>query len=977
MFSHYFILHFRYFLSFITGMIFTFQAFSAVPGDQVLSGQYIVEVTSDETIRHFFIQNISDPDFHDLSIEKLMDKPFCLWLIKTDPYNDHLPLLEKRLRTHTGVLRFFRNRTIQVRKSPDDPLFSNQWQLENTGQSGGLLGADMDILEAWDISEGGLTYSGDTIVVAVLDDGINGRHPDMVDNMWINYHEIPDNGLDDDDNGYVDDYYGWDVTLNNDDVYSGGGHGTPVAGIIGARGNNTVGVSGVNWYIKIMPVNYGEATEARALASYGYVYTMRKLYNETHGQKGAFIAVTNASWGIDGVFSDEASLWCDLYDALGSLGILNVAATSNSQVDVDEVGDMPSTCESEFLVIATNVNRQDALHGSSAYGRKSVDIGAFGHQVYTVSRNSYGSFGGTSGASPHVAGLAALLYSAPCYALDSLTHADPATSVLVIRDMLLSGAEPNVSLENITSSGGRVNAYRAMSNVMDLCSPCSVPAGITLHPTDTSVVIQWPWDSGSPVSVRYKKPDELSWTIIDNLFNGGELKNLNFCTEYEIQWSTTCGFLPGMFGYSKFFRTEGCCQLPDEVRAEILPGSVRIELNHSQNAWYRWVYTIDNEEVRDTITEDKYIQWSGLDECQTIRFTVQSQCLKNSNTSEISENYIHSTPCGSCTENNYCQFGRKTNSQEWIRRFQLGSFINESDSEPNGYTHFLGLQKIKLSQGAMYDYEVEVGYLNDAYSEYLKMYIDFNQDGSFDAGEEVSSVGPLTDVFKGRILIPESAAEGFTLMRVILTYDNFDGACDTSLFEFGEVEDYCVFIEKGCPDVIQWVISEKTTSGITFQVSEMPESADSLKLDIREAGTVEWDSYYWVDSVHVQNLKSCQEYEYRIYSVCGNIFSAGAPMDTTKTLCSNGTEDVSLPFRIYPNPATHVLFMEGDPEASRIHRIDIRSMDGQLWETEFVPSEIENRWQVDVSLWPSGMYILTVYSSEGVLTPVRFVITHH
>lgn len=952
-----------------------FQGYTAIPSDNILAGEYILEVSSEAAILEFFNKTASYPEFSDLTIEKLTDVPFRLWLLKTNPYNEHLQRLEKILRSAPAVKRFFKNKILNVRKSPDDPLLSSQWQYENTGQSGGLAGADMEMFKAWDISTGGVTYSGDTIVVAVLDDGVNGRHPDMADNMWIHHNEIPGNGIDDDMNGYIDDYFGWNVTLNNDDVYSGGGHGTPVAGIIGAKGNNALGVSGVNWHVRIMIVNYGEATEARALASYGYVYKMRQLYNESNGEKGAFIAVTNASWGIDGIFADEAALWCELYDALGEQGIVNVAATSNSNVDVDEVGDMPSTCESEFLIVVTNVNRQDIRHtGGSAYGRKSVDIGAFGHQVYTVSRNSYGIFGGTSGAAPHVSGLAGLMFSAPCALLDSLIHTQPALSALVIKDMLLLGAEPNPSLENLTSSGGRVNAYRAMSNLMDLCGSCSVPAGVTLFPTDTSVVIQWPFNQGFSVSVRYKKAGELSWTVVDNVTSGFELSRLDFCTEYEIQWSSPCGFLPGVFGYSKFFRTEGCCQLPDEIQADIAPGSVTITLNHSDNAWYRWSYSVNDGEVRDTVTQEKGMMWSGLEECQTITFTLQSQCLKYNNVSEISTRYIYSTPCGLCTENSYCQFGRKTNSQEWIRKFHLHHFINESAQEPEGYTHFLGLHQIRLKPGYSYPYELEVGYLNDAYSEYLKIYIDFNQNGVFEEEEEVSAAGPQAERFLGSVYIPEDAREGYTLMRVILTYDDFEGACDSPDFEFGEIEDYCVLIEKECPVVTHWVITDTTTSGLKFQVEKMSEDTDSLRLDIRATGTASWDSFVWKDSVWIHNLIPCQEYEYSLFSLCGTEISKGTDLDTVKTLCFNNTEEVFSGVKVFPNPAQNSLFVVSNDPVSPAYRLEIVSMEGKIHMTEESILENKNSWEIDITSLPSGMYMLVWYRLDGQVTPVRFIV---
>lgn len=968
-------IYYRIFIFQFFCLLLTLSGRASSAADNVLVGQYIVEVQSDKAFNQLVMNLRLDARFSDLSVEKLMDAPFNLWLLKTNPYNEHIPMLEKSLKAHKSVYRCLKNKRLQEREMPNDPLFPNQWQLENVGQNNGLPGADLDIISAWNITTGGLTYSGDTIVVAVLDDGVNGRHPDMAANMYVNSHEVPHNDIDDDGNGYVDDYYGWNVKFNNDDVYSGGGHGTPVAGIIGAVGNNEVGVSGVNWKIKILPVDYGEASEARALASYGYVYKMRQLWNETKGEKGAFIAVTNASWGIDQIFADEAPLWCALYDALGQIGILNVGATSNSNVDVDEVGDMPSTCESEYLIIATNVNRQDVRHGGgSAYGRKSVDIGAFGHQVYTTTRNSYGTFGGTSGAAPHVAGLAALMYSAPCAVLDSLIHSNPALSVLVIKDMLLLGADSNVSLENITATGGRINAFRALSNIMTICEGCSPPAGVVLNATDSSVIIQWPFDAGGPISLRYRKSYELAWNLIDNIDNGYELKALDFCEEYEIQWSAICGFLPKEYGYSKFFKTAGCCQLPEIKQVDIFEESIKIQLNHEDEAVYKWTYSLNNGEIWDTIVSGKGFEWSNLGECQTIQFSVQSLCLKHNNVSVNSPHYIYSTSCGACTENTYCQFGSKTNSQEWIKSFEIGDFINFSEKEPNGYTHFLGLNSIQLAQGQNYPIKVGIGYISDSYSEYLRIYIDFDQDGIYGPEEEVFNQGPQIDSFIGEISIPESAFTGYTGMRVILTYDEFEGACDSSLFEFGEVEDYCVFIGEPCIGQFEWDTLAKTTTSLTFKVKSRTENIDSLKLYIRAKGEQEWDSYYIVDSLLIFDLKPCKVYEYQVYSVCGTVVSKGSSIDTVKTLCTNSIENIQGPIHIYPNPAHDFLFIETGNSLIDKSRLDIRSIDGRSREVSFLKPQNGSVGQIDVSSLESGLYILLFDNGNGEVTPHKIIV---
>jgi len=945
--------------------------------DIIIKGQYIVEVKSDLEFSRLLKNLQSDLRYNDLEAEKLMEVPFNLWLVSVNEKNPYAPSLESIIRDNRAVSKCTKNKRLTHRQTPNDPLFSNQWQFENTGQNNGKVGADMDMIRAWGISTGGLTYSGDTIVIAVLDDGVNGNHPDMKANMWVNHKEIPNNGIDDDGNGFIDDYYGWNVKSQNDDVYSGGGHGTPVAGIIGAAGNNREGVAGVNWNIKLLPINYGEATEARALASYGYVFKMRQLWNETKGAQGAFITVTNASWGIDGLFAEEAQLWCQLYDALGSIGILNIAATANKNVDVDEVGDMPSTCESEYLIIVTNVNRLDERSlsaGGSAWGRKSVDLGAFGHQVYTVTRSSYGSFGGTSGASPHVAGLAALMYAIPCKVFDSLIYSSPDLAASIVKDMILLGVDSNPTLENITSSGGRVNAYNALSNLMTLCAECSPPAGVTLITSDSSVVVSWPFDSGGAISLRYRKSYELSWTVIENVETRYELKGLDFCEEYEIQWSAKCGFSEKEYGYSKFFKTQGCCLLPSLSQFNIGNDKISFNLDHDEEAIYLLTYSINNENEIDTLLSSKEFAWTQLSDCQTIKFNIQSQCLKFNNNSPISKNYIVSSPCGSCTENLYCQFGRKDNSQEWIETLQIGEFINKTKNEPNGYNHFFGFNQINLAQGLNYPFNLKVGYRSDAFTEYLKVYIDFNQNGIYEPEEKVISQGPELGSFMGEITVPIDAKSGYTSMRAILSFEEFEGPCDDPVFEFGEVEDYCLFIGLPCRGNSELDTITKTSQSLTFRLLTSTEDVDSIRIDIKAKDESTWDTYFMTDSLLIDNLKPCILYEYRYFNVCGTIYSNLIKTDTIRTLCSNSTVNLLNDITIYPNPAKdHIMVNLGALGLSGFSMM-MRSIDGHPIDINTNTSKNNQAYKIDISFLNSGVYILTFLGDKSEVTHYKVVI---
>ncbi len=276
--------------------------------------------------------------------------------------------LTEYIRNLDGVVAFQKDYYLEERnKIPNDPLFTpNQWNMK-------IIKAP----EAWDITTGGITPIGHEIVVGVLDGGFYVNHPDLIDNLFTNIAEIPGNGIDDDDNGFIDDIHGVNLD-NNSGTHAEASHGTSVMGIIGAKGDNGQGVTGVNWNVKILPVSRAVANISALIRGYEYLLDFRKKFNASQGQEGAFIVATNLSAGQSHKFPIDQPIWCNMYETLGLSGIISAGATSNANEDVDEVGDLPSTCESEFLMIVTNTTSNDMLYTNSGYGFKSVDLGAPG-----------------------------------------------------------------------------------------------------------------------------------------------------------------------------------------------------------------------------------------------------------------------------------------------------------------------------------------------------------------------------------------------------------------------------------------------------------------------------------------------------------------------------------------------------------------------------------------------------------------------
>jgi thermitase len=288
------------------------------------------------------------------------------------------------------------------------------------------------------------------VYVGVIDEGIQFTHPDLAGQIWTNPFD-PQNGIDDDGNGFTDDIHGWDFASNNNSIYDGGqsgnrdDHGTHVSGTIGARGGNGTGVVGVNWRVTIISAKFlgtSGGTTANAVRAVDYITNLKLRH-------GLNIVATNNSWGGGGFSQSLQSAIARANQA----NILFVAAAGNAGRNNDTTPNYPSNYTNANVIAVASITSTGARSSFSNFGASTVDIGAPGSGIIsTTAFNLYSNFSGTSMATPHVTGAVALYASV-----------NPGASAAQIKNAILSSAVPTASLAGRCVTGGRLDAFAALS----------------------------------------------------------------------------------------------------------------------------------------------------------------------------------------------------------------------------------------------------------------------------------------------------------------------------------------------------------------------------------------------------------------------------------------------------------------------------------------------------------------------------------
>ncbi len=460
---------------------------------RVLSGSYIMQtITPGSRVPRTALSVTSLSAQQDLHIATVASEgsqasvPYrhganmCAHLLKPKFMKRHAARLGlKPSKFQRAVIGCDPNWSVSLIMTPDD--MSKFWP--------GMWGLDkIHAPAAWDITTG-----SSAVVVGVVDTGIDRNHPDLAANMWTNAGDIAGNGIDDDGNGYTDDTYGLGITHENSstDPMDNHNHGTHCAGTIGAIGNNNRGVPGINWNVKIMSL--------KAFASNGTGYLSDVLtvlnYALTMKSRGVNLRVLSNSYGG---FPYSATFESALV-AIEGAGILFVAGAGNNNSDNEGTPFYPASYTTNGVLSVAATDQQDLRASFSNYGATSVDIGAPGVNIWSTVRTSsnggYGLFSGTSMATPHVSGVAALI--AGRY---------PSLTVAQMKMAILNSVDPLQSLQGKTVTGGRLNAHAALLMAASFVATPTPTATPSPTPTATPSPTPSPTPTPTPAPTSSSTP---------------------------------------------------------------------------------------------------------------------------------------------------------------------------------------------------------------------------------------------------------------------------------------------------------------------------------------------------------------------------------------------------------------------------------------------------------------------------------------
>ena len=494
-----------------------------------------------------------------------------------------------------------------------------------------------------------------------------------------------------------------------------------------------------------------------------------------------------------------------MYDTLGTAGILNCGATSNSNVNVDVVGDLPTACAERFHDQCDGDQQRDDSAPSRGYGLTTIDVGAPGENVYTTRIG--GAMARTSGTSlrqpAHRRGDRPAVQCSVRFDDDAGERVTLRPGRLYIREKLFEGVDQVGNLGGQTVTGGRINAGTSMALIMDGCGTCPSPYNLSAQGVSVGTTVLG-WNTVSGTTIRPTVPG-----IGQSYVDGGErsrtrpatrCNDQERCMAYEFQVRVECDDETSDYSPAFIWTSEGCCLAPTDVAAES-SSDESIDMTWSE------VFDAETYDVRylplGTSTwmvvpgnTEPSIVLSPLQPCTNYTMEVRAHCpeLLSDWTTAVN---ARTSGCGACVDNVYCSSDANDASAEWIALVRIGAIDNGSASD-GGYGDYTSAST-DLALGMAHEFTLEPGYAGFRFNEWFRIWMDLDHDGSFDTESELvfDTQGRSNDPVNGSLIVPLTATLGPTRMRVVMQYNDApEGPCVPN-YAYGETEDYCVNLVVG------------------------------------------------------------------------------------------------------------------------------------------------------------------------------------
>jgi serine protease len=456
---------------------------------------------------------------------------------------------------------------------------------------------------------------------------------------------------------------------------------------------------------------------------------------------------------------------------------------------------------------------------------------------------------------------------------------------------------------------------------------------------------------------RYRKLDALDWIFLDSLKNGDTINDLDFCTEYEVQIGSKLGLLPAEYSYSKFFTTAGCCVLPELQNIISSVDNITFDWSTPIDATLIISYRLFGSDDTTTVVTIGDFSLDSLIKCKAYVFNMQAQCTKYGNQSSVSEDIIISTSCDQCTALNCSLKG--DNNEEWIDSVSIDNETFFSQRGSKSYINYAGAKEFILQADSVYTISLAPGYKGSSFREYFYVFIDFNQDGNWTVDERIFYTPDGTrELVRAQFSVPADSKLGYTRMRVIMSYDTLSGTCDQARFEYGEVEDYCVNIKASNCVFDNHLKLVSSINTLKFYAESPLQPTDSIQVFYREAGSIDYQRRILKDTLIIEGLKKCTEYQYYFESACGESGKYISSLIQTKTLCIDNTDNFATKITVYPNPTKGDLTLILDNlKDIQNKNVIIKDLVGRnyLPVIKFIEG---NTMNIDLQHLPSGVYLL-------------------